>query len=299
MYSCAFTREVFGSAGTVHNDTVTVTAVDAGSNPVTASDNAVVEFFTPAAGFGDIGYLVWADLDGDGVVDSGEPGIGGVTLDLISDGGVVQTTTTAADGRYNFRVPNGTYTVDVTDTGGRLGEAQLVSGSDPHPDIVIENTIYVAANFGYALPLAPPAIAVTKTGSTDMLVEEEDVTFHVEVENLSDHEVELIQLYDSVFGNLDGAGSCAVGVTIPAGETYGCEFEQTLSGVYGEVHLDIIVAVVRDALNQPAVGLDDWTIEFLTEPDPIPTLGRGGLALLVMLLLGVGLVYARTGARGA
>lgn len=61
-----------------------------------------------------IGNFVWNDQDGDGVQDSGEPGIGGVTVTLTGTDGqgnpVSLTTTTAPDGSYLF--PNlvpGTY----------------------------------------------------------------------------------------------------------------------------------------------------------------------------------------------
>ena len=38
---------------------------------------------------GEIGDFVWLDLDGDGVQDAGEPGLGGVTVELRDSGGVV------------------------------------------------------------------------------------------------------------------------------------------------------------------------------------------------------------------
>ncbi|MCC6612838.1 MAG: isopeptide-forming domain-containing fimbrial protein [Anaerolineae bacterium] len=77
-------------------------------------------------GTGSIGDRVWRDDDGDGVQDAGEPGITGVTVTLTgtdSSGTAVSfTTTTGADGAYNFaNVPssNGTgYTVTVTPPAG-------------------------------------------------------------------------------------------------------------------------------------------------------------------------------------
>jgi len=50
-----------------------------------------------------IGNRVWADTDGDGTQDAGEPGIAGVTVNLYdADGNVVGTTTTDSLGDYNF-----------------------------------------------------------------------------------------------------------------------------------------------------------------------------------------------------
>lgn len=57
---------------------------------------------------------VWLDRDRDGTIDAGEPGIEGVTITLRDSGGnVVATTTTDADGHYQFDgLPLGDYTVE-------------------------------------------------------------------------------------------------------------------------------------------------------------------------------------------
>ncbi|KAA3639246.1 MAG: DUF11 domain-containing protein, partial [Bacteroidetes bacterium] len=68
-----------------------------------------------------IGDYVWEDLDGDGIQDANEPGVGGVTVMLTGFGpdgvqgtadDIMQTTTTAGDGSYLFdNLPPGTYKV--------------------------------------------------------------------------------------------------------------------------------------------------------------------------------------------
>ncbi|MEZ4990989.1 MAG: SdrD B-like domain-containing protein, partial [Saprospiraceae bacterium] len=60
-----------------------------------------------------IGNFVWEDLDGDGIQDGGEPGVGSVTVNLKNAGGtVIATTTTAGDGSYSFNdLEPGTYSV--------------------------------------------------------------------------------------------------------------------------------------------------------------------------------------------
>ncbi|MGB9738108.1 SdrD B-like domain-containing protein, partial [Chloroflexus sp.] len=50
-----------------------------------------------------VGNFVWEDRNGNGVQDTGEAGIGGVTVTLYrADGSVAGTATTAADGSYSF-----------------------------------------------------------------------------------------------------------------------------------------------------------------------------------------------------
>jgi hypothetical protein len=120
----------------------------------------------------EIAGTVWDDLDGDGIRDSGEGGIGGVTVDLLApDGSIAASTTTAADGAYSFSgLPAGfTYTVEIdflnyavgavlenrlitADPTGRLdgvGVSALLDGTTVSSDL----TLY----FAYAPP-APPRI---------------------------------------------------------------------------------------------------------------------------------------------
>ncbi|MCH7728127.1 MAG: choice-of-anchor D domain-containing protein [Planctomycetes bacterium] len=50
-----------------------------------------------------IGDLVWDDLNGDGIQDAGEPGLDGVTVDLLDEfSGWLDSTTTDASGFYEF-----------------------------------------------------------------------------------------------------------------------------------------------------------------------------------------------------
>ena len=70
-------------------------------------------------GAGTIGDTVWFDHDGDGSQDTGEPGLGGVTVTLTWVGGNgiegSLTTLTDADGKYQFEyLPYGDYTVTLS-----------------------------------------------------------------------------------------------------------------------------------------------------------------------------------------
>ncbi|MBT8212231.1 MAG: DUF11 domain-containing protein, partial [Acidimicrobiia bacterium] len=111
---------------------VTVTVDDAGAftnaAEVTAADQDDVDS-TPGDGQGDdydtatveatevlannsIGDFVWLDTDGDGVQDSGEPGIAGAVVTLT--GSPTISTTTGSDGKYLFSaLDDGTYSIAI------------------------------------------------------------------------------------------------------------------------------------------------------------------------------------------
>lgn len=108
-----------------------------------------------------IGELVWDDLNGDGVIDFGEPGIANVTVDLywdVNDNGVLdmgdellETQATDGTGNYDFinQMPR-SYLVDVTDINAVLTDYTQTGGVDPAiiPDLSIGQD-YNNANFGF------------------------------------------------------------------------------------------------------------------------------------------------------
>ncbi len=101
---------------------------------------------------GTIGDTVFLDPNGNGVQNSGEPGLADVTLNLINQttGAIIASTVTDSDGHYSFvGVPAGTYTVQVTDINGKL--AGLVNSTvNPITSIVLASgATYNDADFGY------------------------------------------------------------------------------------------------------------------------------------------------------
>ena len=84
-----------------------LSSAEGATNKQPATDTLVVQ---PLASLGD---FVWNDLNDNGIQDAGEPGIGGVTVNLLNSGGTtIASTTTNPSGLYSF--PNltpGTYSV--------------------------------------------------------------------------------------------------------------------------------------------------------------------------------------------
>ncbi len=89
-----------------------------------------------------LGSTVWLDQDGNGVQDAGEPGIAGVEVLLLdTDGNVIATTVTDANGEYVFEnLPEGDFVVAIPESTQLAGEplAGLGStsgnGAAPDPD---------------------------------------------------------------------------------------------------------------------------------------------------------------------
>jgi hypothetical protein len=76
-----------------------------------------------------VGNFVWADNNGNGIQD-GEPGIPGVTVNLISNGMVIATTTTNANGAYSFTgLLPGSYQIEVVLPSNYSGFTINVSGN--------------------------------------------------------------------------------------------------------------------------------------------------------------------------
>ncbi|MDA0989525.1 MAG: SpaA isopeptide-forming pilin-related protein, partial [Verrucomicrobia bacterium] len=78
-----------------------------------------------------LGDFVWDDLNADGIQDPGETGIVSVTVNLLTNGTVVATTTTDASGFYSFtNLFPGDYVVEVVPPAGHVVSPQDQGGDD-------------------------------------------------------------------------------------------------------------------------------------------------------------------------
>jgi len=106
-----------------------------------------------------IAGIIYLDNDDDGVVDPGEIGLAGVTLTLTG-GPVAMTTTSAADGSYQFvGLPAGTYTVTETQPTGYLDGRETAGTSGG----TVDNGSFTdaAAQNRIAAIVLPPASAAS------------------------------------------------------------------------------------------------------------------------------------------
>ncbi len=108
---------------------------------------AITLFVSPAlACHGWIGDRVWEDLNGNGIQDKGEPGIGGVTVKLhkCSDDSVIATKVTDSNGLYQFQAATpGNYYIEFAAPAGYVFSLQnqgTDGGKDSDADAVTGKT---------------------------------------------------------------------------------------------------------------------------------------------------------------
>lgn len=141
-----------------------------------------------------IGDLVWNDADGDGVQDSGEPGISGATVTLECEGGEPRTTWTDTAGRYLFdSVPAATACTMHFAAEGELAPTKTEAGGDARFDSDIDPSGTAALttgapgendrtiDAGYVAHVTEPDLGLTISSGTDCACGE--VPFEVIVAN--------------------------------------------------------------------------------------------------------------------
>ncbi len=141
-----------------------------------ADSNLTVDFGFVPSGVLSLGNLVWLDVNNNGLADSGEPGLAGVTVRLIAANGstVLSTTTTDGAGNYLFSsLPAGTYIVEVDRTSsavtGYLSSTDIASSATPDNDVNNDdNGIAVTPTTVRSAPVTLSALAEPVTdGDSD------------------------------------------------------------------------------------------------------------------------------------
>jgi hypothetical protein len=130
-----------------------------------------------------------------------------------------------------------------------------------------------SAYVGVSSPAVP---TVTKTPTPPSLPEPGGtVNFGVSITNpaSSQEPVTVSQMVDTVYGNLNGQGTCATGATLNPGQTYSCSFNGAVTGDANTSHTNIVFVVVTNADGQGTLGgaLATVTITDVLPPSPVVT----------------------------
>ena len=145
-------------------DTATAGVQRAYTMSGTNIDTADFGFQAPAGQSRTISGVLWSNDDGDAVVDTGEAGLAGVTVQILSGSNpltatLVATLTTDANGAYSLDgLLAGTYIVRVTDANGALTgytpNYEKTAGPFDYLEVVDASSADVTdVNFGYIRPV--------------------------------------------------------------------------------------------------------------------------------------------------
>ena len=214
----AFSSPNQGGDDSVDSDADAITGrtgpiVISGSTPDISVDAGLV---APAT----LGDFVWQDINGDGIQDGGEPGLDGVTVNLLDSGGAtVATTVTAAGGAYSFTVAPGSYTVDIGDS--TVPGGYVLTTTDPLPVTVTSGQTVDTLDFGYQ---PTGAIEIIKDPATQVVVSGGAATFNITVNNTGLSAADNVTVTDALAPGCNNTlGTIAAG----GSATYSC----SLSGI--------------------------------------------------------------------
>jgi len=149
--------------------TITSPSTAAGENLETASSLSVSLTAGQSSTGNDFGYVfpsnasisgtVYSDANKNSVLDSGETGIGGVTVTLSGPNGTV-TTTTASNGTYSFTgLPAGSYIISAPSTAG----TKTLETSGSLSVTLTPGQSSTGNNFGYISTTAPAPGSISGT----------------------------------------------------------------------------------------------------------------------------------------
>lgn len=142
----------------------------------------------------------------------------------------------------------------------------------------------------------PLNVTVSKTPSRNLIDPGDTVEFSIDIKNQNDFAVEIYAIVDSVFGNLDGTGNCAVPFVIAPGAGSTCSFAKAVfPNVRPRLHNNVLSiyaqpqGVQRTSNAAPITASDQaWiaSTRALSEIAlPVPVLPHG--LLIVLCALGV------------
>ena len=289
---CSFSAPITGNAGTVHRDTVTATGTDNRTPPNTVSGNddatATIVDRAPA-------LSLTKTANPTQVLETG----GNVTFavvvrndSLASSDPVTITTLTddiygSLNGMGTCAVPQtiaagGSYSCSFTGfVGGNAGGSQTdvvtASGTDDE-----NNPVSASDSATVDIANSPSMIELRKTANPTSVNEPgADVTFTFAVTNNSLVDAVTIDtLTDSIYGDLDGTGTCAVPQAIAAGGTYSCSFTVFVQGNANTSVTNIGTASGEDDDGDPVSDDDDATVSFANVP-PAASVTKSATSVMV------------------
>jgi hypothetical protein len=154
-----------------------------------------------------VGNFVWNDLNANGIQDAGEPGIPGVTLTITGTTSsgipISQTTTTDANGLYQFVEPPGTYCVTVTPPAGYVasatGQGTPATDSNMNPGCTTPSFLPGGSSdqtIDFGFYQRPPKLELVKSADKSFILPGGVVTYTYVVKNTGGVTIENVTVVD-------------------------------------------------------------------------------------------------------
>ncbi len=226
---------------------------------------------------GTVSGIVFDDLNGNGIQDTGEPGISGVTVKLLNSEGVVsKTDATNNDGSYRFTsVSAGIYTVEETDpagyastTGNRVTVSVSSNGSasanfGDQNQGTVSGTVFLDVNgSGIQDPNEPGISGVTmKLMNSEGGVSQTDITDNDGNYAFSGVSAGTYRVQETDPAGYTSTTNNIVPLSIISGGSAGANFGDKIQGtISGHVFLDINGSGIQNA-DEP--GISGVTVKLL------------------------------------
>jgi uncharacterized repeat protein (TIGR01451 family) len=275
-YSCRFTGPVQGAAGSTHTDIVTVTATDSTGRTVTDDDDATVTITAVLPTITSTKTASPTSLPEPG-------GTFGFTFSVTNTGPNPVTITSLVDSIYGDLNGRGTCAVGAVLATGATYTCTFSGNFNGNAGAAQTDVITVTArdNQGQTVTSQSQAtVTITDVRPTIVVTKTPDpisrpapggsFRFTVTVTNTSFEPVTVTSLFDDIYGNLNGRGSCAIGVVLAAnGGSYSCAFDGEFRGQAGASQTDTVTAIVVDNDNTSVTETAKATVTLTPTGTPI------------------------------
>ncbi|HEX3623159.1 MAG TPA: hypothetical protein VHT97_12665 [Acidimicrobiales bacterium] len=267
-YSCHFLGDFRGPSGASQTDTVTVTATDTRGNTVHASANATVTLTPVPPSITTTKSAAPPSLQEPGGLFTFSYSVTNTGPEAVTITSIVDDVYGDLNGRGTCAVgarlaPNGgTYSCIFTgnffgDAGATQTDTITTVGHDDRGQ-----TVTSKASATVTITNVPPSIQIIKTPDPTSRPEPGGTfRFTVTVTNTSFEPITTTSLVDNIYGDLNGRGSCAIGVVLAAnGGSYSCAFDGDFHGKAGDRQTDTVTVVAVDNENSSVTAKASATV---------------------------------------
>lgn len=286
-YACSFVALVSGGGDSTQVDIVTAAGVDENGNVISGQDDAAVDIIDlmPA-------IQVVKTADPTAILEPGADVTYTFTVNNLSVADAV-TITTLSDDTYGDLNGQGTCAIPQTIPVGGSYSCAITVFVAGNAGAVVVNVLIVGGADDEGNPVGgsdsatvnvndvPSAIELIKAAAPTAVDEPGGlVTYTFTVTNQSAVDtVTILSLTDSIYGDLNGQGTCTVPQTLAPSASYSCSASFDVAGNAGDAVLNVATASGLDDDGNPVSDDDDATVN-LNDVPPAASLTKTAVQVI-------------------